>query len=329
LSDPVFVSGNTSSILKLSSIIDTNSSLTIGPQKSYSSTTLIASGQLDIISNAPSNLIGSPSNSQVSLSWTASNNIQGTLNNYLVAYRLSGQPFQTVLTNSTNNSYVLGQLINNSTYDIKVAPIYYDYANIISTGDFSQTISSTPVKPVEPIYLANGFISTINIDTVNDSEFPNAAVCNGFISVLTNNDISQDEFSNAAIANGYLHVVRIDPIVPLPSAPIGNGSDWGSLRSDSGQTVYNPIANGCDVGWVGWNPPVSDGGSAITGYKISGNAGTLTVGPQFRYANLGAPWTAAPYVSTYGGAVTVRAISAAGEGPATTITNYFAWYDCG
>jgi len=210
LSDPVFVSGNTSSIIKLSGIIDINTELTIGPQK-LDSSIFIASGQLDIISNAPSNLIGSPSNSQVSLSWTASNNIQGTLNNYLVAYRLSGQPFQTVLTNSTNNSYVLGQLINNSTYDIKVAPIYYDYANIISTGDFSQTISSTPVKPVEPIYLANGFISTVNIDTVNDPEFPNAAISNGFISVLTNDTISQDEFSNAALSNGYLSIIHRDP----------------------------------------------------------------------------------------------------------------------
>jgi hypothetical protein len=122
LSDPVFVSGNTSSIVKLSSDI------------------FIASGQLDIISNAPTNLTASVSNNQVSLSWTAPNNIKGILSNYLVAYRLSGQPLQTVLTNSTNNSYILGQLINNSTYYIKVAPIYYDYTNVISTGDFSQTI---------------------------------------------------------------------------------------------------------------------------------------------------------------------------------------------
>lgn len=203
LSDPVFVSGNTSSLVKVSGIITSNSSFIITSQqlydasvfnasgnffnlgqKLYDSSVFNASGQLGIISNAPSNLIGSPSNSQVSLSWTASNNIQGTLNNYLVAYRLSGQTFQTVLTNSTNNSYILGQLINSSTYDIKVAPIYYDYANIISTGDFSQTISSTPVKPVEPIYLANGFISVLRNDTISQDEFPNIALSNGYISVL-------------------------------------------------------------------------------------------------------------------------------------------------
>jgi len=211
LSDPVFVSGNTSSIAKLSGIIEINTALTIGPQK-LDSSIFIASGQLDIISNAPINLIGSPNNKQVSLSWTASNNVKGIINNYLVAYRLSGQQLQTVLTNSTNNSYVLRQLINDSTYDIQVAPIYYDYANIISTGDFSRAISSTPIHIIEPMHLANGFISTINIDTVNDPEFPNAAISNGFISVLTNDNISQDEFSNAALSNGYLSIIRRDPI---------------------------------------------------------------------------------------------------------------------
>jgi hypothetical protein len=193
LSDPVFVSGNTSSIVKLSSDIFT------------------ASGQIDIISNAPTNLIGSPSNSQVSLSWIAPNNIKGTLSNYLVVYGLLGQQSQSVLTNSVNNSYNLEQLINFSTYYIKVAPVYYDYANVISTGDFSQTIFSTPIRPVEPIYLANGFISTINIDTVNDPEFPNAAMSNGFISVLTSDTINQNELPNAALSNGYLSIIFTDP----------------------------------------------------------------------------------------------------------------------
>jgi hypothetical protein len=193
LSDPVFVSGNTSSIVKLSSDI------------------FIASGQLDIISNAPINLTGSPNANRVSLSWTASNNIKGILSNYLVVYGLYGQQLQTVLTNSTNNLYTLEQLINNSTYYIKVAPVYYDYANVISTGDFSQTIFSTPVQPVEPIYLANGFISTLNINNINDAEFSNAAISNGFISVLTSDTINQNEFSNAALANGYLSIIFTDP----------------------------------------------------------------------------------------------------------------------
>jgi hypothetical protein len=266
LSDPVFVSGNTSSIVKLSGIIDINTSLTVGPQKSYSSTTLNASGQLDILSNAPTNLVGSPSNSKVSLSWTPSNNIKGTLSNYLVYYRLSGQQTQTVFTNSTNSTYNLAQLINSSTYYITIAPIYYDYANVISTGDFSQTILSTPfIQPVEPIYLANGFISTINIDTVNDPEFPNAAISNGFISVLTSDTINQNEFSNAALSNGYLSALYIDtisispPVATLTVSPSSGTSDFGTAYSWSGAgTAASPLEtsdaaspNGIPWTWAG------------------------------------------------------------------------------
>ena len=75
------------------------------------------------------------------------------------------------------------------------------------------TATPTAAVPISPLSLANGFLSALRSDTVNDSEFPNAALANGFLSVLRVGDnIPASEFPNAALANGYLSTLHTDTI---------------------------------------------------------------------------------------------------------------------
>jgi hypothetical protein len=80
---------------------------------------------------------------------------------------------------------------------------------------------------VQPLYVANGYLSVLRTDDINEAEFPNAALANGFLSALRLNPLTAAELSpKISIANGFLSVLRVGDTIPdseFPNAALANG----------------------------------------------------------------------------------------------------------
>ena len=119
----------------------------------------------------------------------------------------------TVTVQSSGSSYLWSYTLGCPESSCIPAPTATPTATPTETPTETPTATPTAAVPISPLSLANGFLSALRSDTVNDSEFPNAALANGFLSVLRVGDnIPASEFPNAALANGYLSTLHTDTI---------------------------------------------------------------------------------------------------------------------
>lgn len=158
---------------------------------------------------APTNLVATVGNAQLALTWTAPATTYGTLTNYRVTYTPSGGSATSVLTGNTNTSYTLTGLTNGTQYTVTVAGV-----NSIA-GDVA-TVTATPLPVIEPVYIANAFLSALRTgsDYAANIAAPKVYIANGFLSALrTDTGYAQNIAApNVYIANGFLSVLRSDTI---------------------------------------------------------------------------------------------------------------------
>ena len=279
----------------------------------------------------PTSLGSTAGDAQVDLAWTApTSNGGASLSGYKVESSTdSGSSWSTVVadTASASTAYTATSLTNGTAYDFRVSAI-----NAAGTGSASSSTSATPrTTPGQPTALAgtpgNGEVSlswtapestggasisgyTVESSTDGGSNWSTSIADTG----TSSTSAVVDGLSNGTVATFRVSAVNV--------AGTGSASDveTATPRTTPGQPTSLAATEGNTQVELSWSAPTSDGGSAVTGYKVqqstnSGLAWSTVV------ADTGSTSTSYTVSSLANGATysfRITAVNAAGTGSASS-----------
>ena len=245
--------------------------------------------------SAPTSLSATAiSPTQISLSWSAPTNNGGAV---ITGYKIevkSGSGSYTMVSNtqSTSTTYSHTGLTTGTTYTYKVSAI-----NSAGAGDASNEVSATPTSssssgvPGAPTNLAATAVSGTQINLSwsapsNNGGYPIIGYkieyrigSGSYTTLVSNTQSTSTTYSHTGLTSGQLYVYRVSAI---NTVGIGSTSSESSATPTSSSSASAP---GTPTGFtattasptqinLSWNAPSSNGGSAITGYKIEVKSGS-------------------------------------------------------
>lgn len=233
----------------------------------------------ETVPGQPTELAGTPGDSQVSLTWTAPADGGSAITSYTINYIVDKAP-NSVSTESSETSYTLTGLTNDKLYTISIAA-----ENSIGLGEYSGTIEATPTAegggasvPSAPTDLAgtpgDGQIAlTWTAADNNGAEITNHRVSYtpaGGEATEISTGSSNSNYTLTGLENGITYTVRV-----LAINSEGNGEYSVGIEATPEVSATAPGTPTRLSGTVGdtqvslsWTAPVDNGGSAITGYRI-------------------------------------------------------------
>ncbi|HEV8601227.1 MAG TPA: fibronectin type III domain-containing protein, partial [Patescibacteria group bacterium] len=255
-----------------------------GPQSNVANATPTSS-----VPAAPTNLVATPGSTQVSLTWTAAFPNGNQITNYKVYQYSSGcTSVLNTYTIGNTTSYTNTGLTNGLGYCYKVSAV-----NGLGEGAMSSSVTATPaVLPGAPTGLSgtpgnqqvtlnwsapasDGGSAITNYKIYSSTTAGQETLLTTVGNVLT--------YDNTSLTGGITYYYKVSAV-----NPIGEGAQ----SSETSATPTNQTIPGAPTGLavtpgtgqltLNWSAPSSDGGSAITNYKIY--RGTSASGETF-YSN--------------------------------------------
>ena len=226
---------------------------------------------------APTNVVGTPGNAQVSLTWSAPANDGGSpITSYTVEYATSPYSNWIIATSSaTSTSYVVTGLTNGTAYEFQVAA-----TNATTTGPWSSP--SAPVTPATVPGAPTGVGATSNVSDQSTVSWSapssnGGATITGYTVryspdggatwVVASSGIAASPYTVTGLTNGTTYEFEV-----AATNSVGTGP-WSAPASATPAgvpgaptnvfgTSYNNLSSS-----VSWSAP-SGSGSTITGYGI-------------------------------------------------------------
>jgi large repetitive protein len=234
---------------------------------------------------APTNLIASAGNAQISLTWTApASNGGSAITDYVIQYSTNGSTWVTFADGtSTTTSTTITGVSNGTTYTTRVAAV-----NAAGTGNYVTSGSVTPAGvPGTPSNLVatagNGQISLSWTAPSNNG----AAITDYVVEYSTNGStwtVVADGVSTATSAtitgltNGTTYTTRVAAVNSVGTGSYATSGSVTPATTPSAPTNLAATAGNAQIG-LSWTAPASNGGSALVDYVIeySSNGGTTWV----------------------------------------------------
>ncbi|MBC8364995.1 MAG: fibronectin type III domain-containing protein [Actinobacteria bacterium] len=236
---------------------------------------------------APTSLSGTAGDTQVGLSWTAPASNGGSA---LTGYRVesstnSGSTWsdEAADTGSTSTSYTATSLTNGTGYMFRVSAI-----NAVGTGTASGTTTATPVTtPGVPTSLSGTAGDTqVGLSWTAPASNGGSALTGYKVESSTNSGSTwSDEaadtgststsYTATSLTNGTGYMFRVSAINAVGTGTASGTTTATPVTTPGVPTSLSGTAGDTQVG-LSWTAPASNGGSALTGYKIesSTNSGS-------------------------------------------------------
>jgi titin len=238
---------------------------------------------------APTALSATPSSTQVVLSWTAPSATGGSA---IAGYRVEstvngGASWSTLIadTASTSTSYTATGLTNGQQYGFRVSAI-----NGAGVGVASSVATSTPFTTAAAPTSVSATPADTQVLLTWVAGASNGASVTGYVieqsndagatwsTVSANTSSALTRYTVTALTNGTSYTFRVAAINQAGTGSATASSATVPAGAPSAPTAL-VVAPGNTAATLTWTAPTTDGGSAITGYRIE------------RSVNSGATWT--------------------------------------
>ena len=273
---------------------------------------------------APTGVSGTPGDSQVALTWSAP---AATGTSAITGYRVtpstgaSAQPAQTF--NSTATTQTITGLTNGTAYTFKVAAISAAGTGPDSAASPAITPRTTPGAPTTVTGTPGNATATLTWTApatnggtpitgyrITPSTGATAQPAQTFNSTATTQTIT-------GLTNGTAYTFKVAAISAAGTGPDSTASPAITPRTTPGAPATVTGTPGNATVTLSWTAPASNGGTPITGYRITPSIGA-TAQPAQTFNSTATTQTITGLTNGTTYTFKVAAISAAGTGPDST-----------
>ncbi|MHB8604797.1 MAG: fibronectin type III domain-containing protein [Thermoplasmatota archaeon] len=275
------------------------------------------------VPGAPTGLAASGGNAQASLTWTApASNGGSAITDYKI-YRgtsAGGEAYYSH-TGGANVSYTDNAAANGQTYYYKVSAV-----NAIGEGAQSNEASATPAGPpgAPSALTASGGNAQVSLSwgaaATNGAAITDykiyRATASGSETYISHTGGANTSYADKGLTNGQAYFYKVSAVNSVGEGPLSNEANATPTQTVTvpGAPTSLTAAGGNARVNLTWTAPASNGGSAITDYKIYR---ATTSGGEAYYSHTGAANTSYADLGASNGITyyyKVSAVNSAGEG---------------